>query len=74
MFGTAQLSVCRRGTLVYRTRSGEDADLTVTWLDGAGKTQPLLAKPGAYGSPACRRTASAWHCMLPKDLVRILGL
>jgi Tol biopolymer transport system component len=25
--------------------------LTVAWLDGAGKTQPLLAKPGVYGRP-----------------------
>ena len=26
--------------------------LTVQWLDGAGKAQPLLAKPGAYGRPS----------------------
>jgi serine/threonine-protein kinase len=50
--GTAQLSVSRGGTLVYR-RSGEEAGLlTVAWLDGAGKTQPLLAKPGVYGRPS----------------------
>jgi len=50
--GTAQLSISRTGTLVYR-RSGEDAGLlTVAWLDGAGKTQPLLAKPGVYGYPS----------------------
>jgi len=50
--GTAQLSFSRTGTLVYR-RSGEDSGgLTVAWLDSAGKTQPLVAKPGAYGRPS----------------------
>jgi serine/threonine protein kinase len=50
--GTAQLSISRTGTLVYR-KSGEDAGLlTVVWLDSAGKTQPLLAKPGKYGRPS----------------------
>ena len=50
--GTAQFSFSRTGTLVYR-RGGEDAGLlTVQWLDGAGKTQPLLAKLGNYGRPS----------------------
>jgi serine/threonine-protein kinase len=38
--------------LVYR--SGGEAGgglLTVAWLDAAGETQPLLAKPGAYERP-----------------------
>jgi serine/threonine protein kinase len=53
VLGTAQLSVSRGGTLVYRTGSGEDAELlTVAWLDGAGKIQPLLARPGVYGRPS----------------------
>jgi Tol biopolymer transport system component len=50
--GTAQLSISRTGTLVYR-RGGESSELlTVAWLDGAGKTRPLLAKPGAYAHPS----------------------
>ncbi|HEV2201007.1 MAG TPA: protein kinase [Bryobacteraceae bacterium] len=49
-FGYAQLDFSRNGTLVYR--SGRGAGLaTVQWLDGAGKLQPLLAKPGPYFDP-----------------------
>jgi serine/threonine-protein kinase len=52
LYGTAQFSFSRTGTLVYR-RSGEDAGLfTVAWLDSTGKTQPLLAKPGVYARPS----------------------
>jgi serine/threonine-protein kinase len=51
MFGAAQFSFSRTGTLVYRRGSGDSGFLTVAWLDGAGKTQPLLAKPGNYGRP-----------------------
>ena len=47
----AQLSFSRTGTLVYRRGGGDSGLLTVAWLDGAGKTQPLLAKPGVYGRP-----------------------
>jgi serine/threonine-protein kinase len=47
--GIAHLDFSRSGTMVYR-RGDQDAGLlTVAWLDGAGKTQPLLAKPGVYG-------------------------
>jgi serine/threonine-protein kinase len=50
--GTAQLSISRTGTLVYRRGGGGAGLLTVVWLDGTGKTQPLLAKPGVYGRPS----------------------
>jgi tRNA A-37 threonylcarbamoyl transferase component Bud32 len=51
LYGDAQLDFSRSGTLVYR--GGEETGLvTVAWLDGAGKVQPLLAKPGVYGRPA----------------------
>jgi serine/threonine protein kinase len=49
--GTAQLSISRTGTLVYRKSGGDSGLLTVAWLDGAGKTQPLPAKPAVYGRP-----------------------
>src|SRR3974390_1644712 len=43
--GTAQLDFSRKGTLVYRSGGAEDdPSATVQWLDGTGKTQPLLAK------------------------------
>ncbi|HEV2200624.1 MAG TPA: protein kinase [Bryobacteraceae bacterium] len=49
-FGYAQLDFSRNGTLIYR--GGEGGGLvTMQWLDGAGKTQPLLAKPDSYLYP-----------------------
>jgi serine/threonine-protein kinase len=51
--GTAQLDFSQKGTLVYRSGGAEEdaASATVQWLDGTGKTQPLLAKPDGYGYP-----------------------
>ena len=49
--GAAQLDFSQSGTLVYH--AGERTGLfTVQWLDAAGKTQPLLAKPGIYQRPS----------------------
>src|SRR5712691_10260867 len=49
-FGYALFDFSRNGALIYR--SGEGAGLvTVQCLDGAGKLQPLLAKPGPYWDP-----------------------
>jgi hypothetical protein len=39
------------GTLVYRKGNGSELTWPVEWLDSAGKTQPLLAKPGNYNAP-----------------------
>jgi Tol biopolymer transport system component/predicted Ser/Thr protein kinase len=49
--GSAQLDLSRSGTFLYRGGEGGGL-LTVQWLDGAGKTEPLLAKPGVYGHPS----------------------
>ena len=51
--GTAQLDFSQKGTLVYRSGGAEEdaPSATVQWLDGTGKTQPLLAKPDGYGYP-----------------------
>ncbi len=50
--GSAQFDFSRNGTLVYRSGGATQANLvTVQWLDAAGKTQPLLAKPGVYRRP-----------------------
>src|SRR5271165_2145830 len=50
--GSAQLDFSQTGTLIYRS-GGAGAGLPiVAWLDGAGKTQPLLAKPGLYSNPS----------------------
>jgi serine/threonine-protein kinase len=51
-FGFAQFDFSRNGTLVYRSGGASQADLvTVQWLDAAGQTEPLLAKPGVYERP-----------------------
>ena len=49
--GFAQFDFSRNGTLVYRSAGAGSGLVTVQWLDGAGKTQPLLAKPGNYTRP-----------------------
>jgi Tol biopolymer transport system component len=50
--GSAQLDFSQTGTLIYRSGGAGGGLLTVAWLDGAGKVQALLAKPGAYGNPS----------------------
>jgi Tol biopolymer transport system component len=50
--GSAQFDFSRNGTLEYRSGGAAQGNLvTVQWLDAAGKTQPLLAKPGGYQRP-----------------------
>jgi Tol biopolymer transport system component len=53
LYGSAQLDFSQTGTLIYRSGGATGGGLlTVAWLDGAGKVQPLLAKPGAYVNPS----------------------
>lgn len=50
--GFARFDASRTGTLLYRSGGATGGGLvTVQWLDGPGKTQPLLAKPDAYLFP-----------------------
>jgi len=49
--GSAQLDFSETGRAIYRSGEAEGTLLTIAWLDGAGKTQPLLAKPGIYNRP-----------------------
>ncbi len=51
-YGSAQLDFSQTGTLIYRSGGAGGGLSIVAWLDGAGKVQPLLAKPGAYGRPS----------------------
>jgi serine/threonine-protein kinase len=53
LLGIAQASFSNSGTIVYRKGGGDSGLLTVTvaWLDSAGKTRPLVEKPGVYGRP-----------------------
>jgi Tol biopolymer transport system component len=50
--GWAQLDFSQTGTLIYRSGDAGGGLFTVQWLDAAGKTQPLLAKPDAYQRPS----------------------
>jgi serine/threonine-protein kinase len=51
--GSAQVDFSQTGTLIYRRGGVAGGGIfTVAWLDGAGKEQPLLPKPGAYGRPS----------------------
>ena len=47
--GSAQLDFSQIGTLIYRSGGAGGVLPIIAWLDSAGKVQPLLAKPGAYG-------------------------
>jgi serine/threonine-protein kinase len=49
--GSAQLDFSSIGTLAYQRGRPGSALLTLQWLDSAGKTQTLLAKPGDYEYP-----------------------
>ena len=50
--GTAQMDFSRTGTLVYRRNDVESRLVTVAWIEGAAKTEPILAKPGVYSRPS----------------------
>jgi Tol biopolymer transport system component len=49
--GTVQMDASQTGTLVYRSVSSSGL-VTLQWLDAAGKTDVLPAKPAAYLQPA----------------------
>jgi Tol biopolymer transport system component len=49
--GYAQFDFSQGGTLVYRSSGGVSGLVTLQWLDGTGKTQPLPAEPGLFGQP-----------------------
>jgi Tol biopolymer transport system component len=49
--GAGQFDLSRGGTLVYRSGAAGGGLTTLQWLDGAGKLQPLVVKPGIYSAP-----------------------
>jgi serine/threonine-protein kinase len=49
--GGGQFDFSTTGTFVYAAGKNAAQSWQVAWLDAAGKTQPLLALPGAYGAP-----------------------
>jgi serine/threonine-protein kinase len=49
--GAGQYDIAGNGTLVYLSGISSSARWPVSWLDGTGKTQPLLPAPGLYFTP-----------------------
>ena len=50
---SGQFDVSNTGTLVYRKSSGSGTPpVTLEWIDPNGRKEPLLPKPGQYGSPS----------------------
>jgi WD40 repeat protein len=51
--GFADVDSASNGMLVYRRGSGGGGpgEMTIQWLDGTGKKEPLRAKPGNYADP-----------------------
>ncbi len=47
----AQFAVSDRGSLVYLPGPGVGTDLSIDWMDSAGKPRPLRAVRGDYGNP-----------------------
>jgi len=48
IIGTVDLDFAQTGALVYRRGGAIGGRSQVQWVDGTGKREPLLAKPGAY--------------------------
>jgi len=46
-----QFDFSRNGTFIYVSGKSATGTWTISWLDRAGKTQPLLATPGLYFDP-----------------------
>jgi len=46
----AQFASSDRGALVYVPGESRDAEFSIDWMDGAGKTEPLRDVPSDYGS------------------------
>jgi Tol biopolymer transport system component len=49
--GNGQFDFASTGSLVYLSGKAADEAFPIVWLDRAGKTAPLVAKPGAYDAP-----------------------
>jgi serine/threonine-protein kinase len=49
--GAAHFDFARNGTMIYRAGGVIGGSMTVQWLDQAGRSRPILAKPGEYERP-----------------------
>jgi serine/threonine-protein kinase len=53
----AEFDLSANGTLIYRGGPASN-NIVLSWLDSAGKSEPVIAKPGHYGSPRLSRDGS----------------
>jgi serine/threonine-protein kinase len=49
--GGADLTVSRTGTIAYHAGKSTGLGLPVVWIDGSGKTEPLISRPDIYFDP-----------------------
>jgi serine/threonine-protein kinase len=49
--GVGFFDVSQTGMLAYAHASGADQAWPVVWLDGAGRTEPIIGTPGIYDTP-----------------------
>ena len=48
---SGQFGFSNNGTFVYLSGKALSGAYPISWLDSAGKLTPVVAEPGAYGSP-----------------------
>jgi serine/threonine-protein kinase len=70
--GSAQLDFSQTGTLIYRSGGAVGGRSTVAWLDGTGKAQPLLAKPGDYSNPSMSPNGQRLALNVTEGSVRVI--
>jgi len=46
-----QFAFSNNGTFLYLSGKPQDATYAISWLDASGRVTPVVAQPGAYGSP-----------------------
>ena len=49
--GAGQFALTGNGTLLYRSGRGPARRWPILWMDGTGRTAPLIKDPGAYYTP-----------------------
>jgi serine/threonine-protein kinase len=68
-YGSAQLDFSATGTLLYRSGGAQAGDaVTIEWLDGSGKAQPLRLKQGEYSFPRLSPDGSRLAVGLTTDI------
>jgi serine/threonine-protein kinase len=68
-YGSAQFDFSATGALLYRSGGAQAGEaVTIEWLDGSGRTQPLPLKPGDYSYPRLSPDGSRLAVGLTTDI------